>query len=255
MSKENKRGYLPEDEKEFKDIQLEKLHNATEELYYLLNRGYQTKNASTFIGNHYMLSERQRLALARTVSSSSHIKLRKEKQIVNIMQKQIENEIENEIDKQLANNNTINGVNIDGFNSIITLEVALSGSLLLECMDGSIRDLAGLRGTYRMIDKTEIAVNLILKWLDVNQIQKANIYLDAPVSNSGRLKTMIAESAEKFAVKINIEVINNVDSVLEKMPFVISSDAIILNKCQNWINMNKDIIDNDIKETWKIRLF
>lgn len=122
-------------------------------------------------------------------------------------------------------------------------------------MDGSIRDLAGLRGTYRIIDKTEIAVNLILKWLDMKQIQKANIYLDSPVSNSGSLKALIAENAETFAVKINIEVINNVDSVLEKLPFVISSDAIILNKCQSWINMNKDIIDNDIKDAWRIKLF
>ena len=236
MGKEHKRGYLSEDEKEFKDIQLEKLQNAAEELYYLLNRKYQIKNASTFIGNHYMFSERQRLALARAVSSSSHIKLRKEKQILN-------------------NTEKISEVNIDGFNAIITLEVALSVSLLLECMDGSIRDLAGLRGTYRIIDKTEIAVNLILKWLDVKQVQKANIYLDSPVSNSGRLKALIAENAEKYAVKINIEVINNVDSVLEKLPFVISSDAIILNKCQSWINMNKDIIDNDIEEAWRIKLY
>lgn len=79
MSKDNKRGYHSEDEKEFKDSQLEKLQYAAEELYYLLNRKYQIKNASTFIGNHYMFSERQRLALARAVSSSSHIKLRKEK--------------------------------------------------------------------------------------------------------------------------------------------------------------------------------
>lgn len=38
-------------------------------------------------------------------------------------------------------------VYIDGFNTIITLEIALCQSLLLQCMDGTIRDLAGLRGT------------------------------------------------------------------------------------------------------------
>ncbi len=233
MSKDTKRGYVPEDEKEFKGNQLEKLQTAAEELLYLLDRKYQIKSSSTFIGNHYMFSERQRLALARAVSSSSDIKLRKEKQI--------------------KDSTTIQEVNMDGFNTIITLEVALSGSPLFECFDGSIRDLAGLRGTYRIIDKTEIAVELILKWLDIMLIQKANIYLDAPVSNSGRLKTLIEEKAEKFRVKINIKVINDVDKVLEKLPFVITSDAIILNKSQSWINMNKDIIGNEIKDVWCIK--
>ena len=44
-----------------------------------------------------------------------------------------------------------NEVNIDGFNIIITLEVLLCDSILFSCMDGTIRDLAALRGTYRII--------------------------------------------------------------------------------------------------------
>lgn len=56
-------------------------------------------------------------------------------------------------------------VHIDGFNSVITLEVALSGSPVFVCRDGTIRDLAGLRGTYRIIDKTEDAIELILQKL------------------------------------------------------------------------------------------
>ena len=238
MSKDTKRGYLLEDEKEFRGDQLNKLQTAAKELLYLINRRYKIKNASTFVGNHYLFSERQRLALSRSISSIADIKLREAKQI----------------HQQNGNSTRIREVNIDGFNTIITLEVALSGSPLLECIDGSFRDLAGLRGTYRIIEKTEIAVELILTWLDHMQIEKANIYLDAPVSNSGRLKTLIEAQASKFQVKIYINVINNVDSVLEKLPFVITSDAIILNKCENWINMNKDIIENYIEAVWCVRL-
>ena len=238
MSKDTKRGYLLEDEKEFRGDQLNKLQTAAKELLYLINRRYKIKNASTFVGNHYLFSERQRLALSRSISSIADIKLREAKQI----------------HQQNGNSTRIREVNIDGFNTIITLEVALSGSPLLECIDGSFRDLAGLRGTYRIIEKTQIAVELILTWLDHMQIEKANIYLDAPVSNSGRLKTLIECKATKFQVKININVINNVDSVLEKLPFVITSDAIILNKCESWINMNKDIIENEIYDVWCVRL-
>ena len=59
-----KRGYMPSDEKEFID-QIEKLRGAGEELYYLINRGYQIKPESNFVGNHHLLSERQRLILYR----------------------------------------------------------------------------------------------------------------------------------------------------------------------------------------------
>ena len=52
-----KRGYVPSDDKEFID-QIEKLREAGEELYYLVNRGYQIKSASTYVGNHHLLSER-----------------------------------------------------------------------------------------------------------------------------------------------------------------------------------------------------
>ena len=51
-----KRGYMPSDDKEFID-QIEKLREAGEVLFYLINRGYQIKPASTFVGNHHLLSE------------------------------------------------------------------------------------------------------------------------------------------------------------------------------------------------------
>ena len=54
-------------------------------------------------------------------------------------------------------------------------------------MDGNIRDLAGLRGTYKLIDKTDRAIDLIGQELEKLKVSKAVFYLDKPVSNSGRL--------------------------------------------------------------------
>ena len=173
-----------------------------------------------------MLSERQRLALVRAVSSRESIEKRKAKEIKNI-----------------PHGST---VNIDGFNTIITLEVALSGSLLLKCMDGTVRDLAALRGTYRLIDKTDTAIMLIGKMLESNGVSKVVFYLDAPVSNSGRLKQHILELLDEFSFEVQAEVIHNVDSVLETLDNVITSDAIILDKCGSWINLNKKIIEDNI---------
>lgn len=216
------RGASPEDHKIFTGEQKKHLEQAAAELYFLLNRGYQTKQASTFVGNHYMLSERQRLALARAISPKIDILERRKKEIKDLKQ--------------------VNEVHMDGFNTIITLEVALSGSPLILCLDGTLRDLAGLRGTYHIIDKTEMAIRFILDWLDENHILNAYIYLDEPVSNSGRLKTLLYECAESYQVHLEVIVMYEVDRTLEKHSNVITSDAIILNRCYSYINLGAHLI-------------
>ncbi|MDU4937551.1 MAG: DUF434 domain-containing protein [Clostridium sp.] len=226
MSKITRRGYVPADEKEFKNQSLSKLYKASEDLLYLLNRGYKIKGASTFVGNHYLLSERQRLALVRGISKYDDVIKRKSKEITNL--------------------SNIEVVHIDGFNTIITLEVALSNSLIIKSMDETIRDLAGLRGTYSIIDKTEIAIKLIGEFLLEHKIKKAIFYLDKPVSNSGRLKMKILEMFEGSELQIEVENIDNVDSILQSKENVVSSDAIILDNCISWINLNRNIIEEKI---------
>lgn len=223
MSKTVKRGYSPNDNKEFGTKALNKLLKAANDLQYLLNHEYNIKSASEFIGNHYLLSERQRLALVRAVSSDESIRIRKHKQLEAITSGSI--------------------INIDGFNTIITLEVALSGSILLKCMDGTIRDLAALRGTYRLIDKTDQAILLIGHMLQKYNVSKVVFYLDSQVSNSGRLMQRILELFNQFDYETQVQIIDNVDSVLKNLDNVITSDAIILNKCISWFNLNKAIID------------
>lgn len=226
MSKIKRRGYVPTDEKEFKNENINKLYEASEDLLYLLNRGYKIKGASTFIGNHYLLSERQRLALVRGISRYDDVIKRKAKENTNL--------------------SNIEEVHIDGFNTIITLEVALSNSLIIKSMDETIRDLAGLRGTYSVIDKTEVTIKLIGKFLLEHEIKKAIFYLDKPVSNSGRLKMKILDVLEGSELQIEVWNIDNVDSVLKSKENVVSSDAIILDNCISWINLNMYIIKEKI---------
>lgn len=222
MSKSVQRGYAPDDKAEFGSEAVPKLHRAAQNLYYLLNQGYPIKGASVFVGNHYLLSERQRLALVRAVSSQESIENRRNKELQDFPKGGI--------------------VHIDGFNTIITLEVALSGSLLLKCMDGTVRDLAALRGTYRLIDKTTAAIEMIGRMLEKIGIGKAVFYLDSPVSNSGRLKEQIGTLLGDFPFDLQLEVIHNVDTTLETLENVITSDAIILDKCRSWFNLNGRII-------------
>ncbi len=227
MCKTVQRGYSPNDKTEFYGDAYPRLLTAGQDLRYLLDRGYPIKVASTFVGNHFLLSERQRLALARAVSSSDNIESRRKKEQTALPQGSV--------------------VHIDGFNTVITLEVALSRSLLLKCMDGTVRDLAALRGTYRLIDKTAPAISLIGDMLERYGIGKAVFYLDAPVSNSGRLKEQIQTVLGQAPFEVQAEVIHNVDTTLEKLENVITSDAIILDKCISWINLNSRIIEESME--------
>jgi len=117
-------------------------------------------------------------------------------------------------------------------------------------MDGTIRDLAGLRGTYRLIDKTDIAINLIGSKLEELKVGCAYFYLDSPVSNTGRLKQRIMELFAAYSFDTVVELVNNADIILEKNNYVISSDSIILNKCTGWINLAAEIIKDSIKNAY-----
>ena len=220
-----RRGYCPTDEEEFVS-QIDKLRKAGSDICFLIDRGYPIRSASVFVGNHYLLSERQRLALVRSLSASAQIEARKAKEIT-----------------ALAPGAE---VWIDCFNTVITLEIAFSRSTLLLCMDGTVRDLAGLRGTYRLIDKTDDAAKAIRGILEQQQVGTAHFLLDAPVSNSGRLKEKLGKVFSDSSVSAEFEVINDVDRMLYNKENVITADAIILDKCHSWFNLVRPAIERYI---------
>ena len=58
-----RRGYRPSDEEEFV-VQADKLREAGKDIVFLVDRGYNIRGASVYVGDHYQLTERQRLALS-----------------------------------------------------------------------------------------------------------------------------------------------------------------------------------------------
>ena len=120
-------------------------------------------------------------------------------------------------------------------------------------MDGTIRDLAGLRGTYRIVDKTEKAVRLLLSQLEALKVREAVFYLDQQVSNSGRLRGLLLELGVEYSTEIRAELHHCVDGLLSPMEGVVTSDAIILDKCGSWYNLNRDIVTRSIPDAWLFR--
>lgn len=235
MTKTSKRGFDLNDNRWFSENELLKLRKAHEEIKWLLDRDYKLEAIINFVGGRYQFTTRQRDALKRGTCSTKNEMLRKAKEL----------NINSLIDKT---------INIDGFNLIISLEVALSGGILIVGNDGLVRDLAGLRGTYKLIDKTSIAIDYLFRFLETKKIKAVNIYLDLPVSNSGNLKIQIMEQANIYKILTTVTLVNNADVVLEKLKYVVTSDATILDKCNSYINLSKNIIIEYIPEASIISL-
>lgn len=226
--KEKRRGYDINDEKWFSEDAMTKLYSAQEEIVWLLDRHYKIGHIIELVGGHYQLSARQRIALQRACCTNKQNVCRQEKLLSH----------------QAARKGILY---IDGLNLIITLEVALSNSILILGNDGCIRDMAGLRGTYRLIDKTGKALNLIGKVLNELEVPYCKFFLDSPVSNSGRLKSAILEHAEGWDIPIEVELVQNPDSILSKLGNVVTSDSVILDSCKSWVNLSELIIEEYIK--------
>lgn len=207
-----RRGFVPDDERNFCGEMMPLLHKAAQDVCYLINAGYDLKQASTFVGNHYCLSERQRLAIVRSVATKEQIENRKAKEVFDFQDQDIW---------------------IDGFNQIITLEVLLNHSPLFLGMDEVIRDLASLRGNYRIIPQTQQAIAILLEKVYAHHPGTIHILLDAPVSNSGRLKSKIHE----VDPLVDVQIIQHVDLILYEKANVVTSDSIILDVCISWFNL------------------
>ena len=220
MKMNAKRGYVPEDERNFSASALETMRIASRHIDYLINEGYDSKSTSTFVGNHFLLSERQRLAIVRSLATKEQLEMRQAKE-----------------------KKTGTEVWVDGFNMIITLEVLFCDSILFTCMDGTIRDLAALRGTYRIIPETTEATGTLLDVLLESGTESVHILLDEPVSNSGRLKAHIADIGEKYPFALDIQIRKDVDRELYGKENVITSDSIILDNCKSWINLTPKCLE------------
>jgi hypothetical protein len=232
--KTTRRGFDEEDYKWFSEDAVRKLRTAQEEVEWLLNRGYKISSIIDLVGGHYQFSVRQRNALQRATSSKSQYEKRKLAMLPIEAYKE-------------------ECIYIDGFNLIIMLEVALSGSVLVLGNDGVLRDLAGLRGTYRIIDKTDEALILIGEALRQLKVPGVKFFLDAPVSNSGRLKNRILEHSSGWNIPAQVELVPSADPILSKMERIVTGDSIILDECKSWFNLSREIVETYIKDAWIIR--
>jgi len=123
----------------------------------------------------------------------------------------------------------------------------MSGGVIFKGRDSCLRDLASIHGTYRKVTETIPALQLAAEFLKEIGISEATWLLDSPVSNSGRLKTLIGELARKSNWNWEIELLLSPDAELKKTDMIVaSSDSVVLDGCKRWVNLATEIIKHKL---------
>jgi len=133
---------------------------------------------------------------------------------------------------------------IDGYNVLTTIEAALAGGVIVPGCDGTYRDMASMHGSYRKVAETVPALELLGRVLVEHQVGETLWYLDRPVSNSGRLKTVMAEVAARHGWSWQIELAADPDALLaESEQIIVTADSAVLDRCSAWFNLARVAID------------
>ncbi|HEY0603156.1 MAG TPA: DUF434 domain-containing protein [Herpetosiphonaceae bacterium] len=234
--KQQHRGAHPEDRRLFAADWLATLRIATAELSWLLNHGYPITASLKLVGDRHRLNERQRIAIARAACTDES---RVRRQASRVERSDVR-------DADLI---------VDGFNLLITIEAALSQGVLLHCRDSCIRDLASVHGSYRSVQETDRALELIGGTLAALAPRSVLWLLDKPISNSGRLAAKIRELAQQQSWPWSVEVIFNPDAaIVASERIAVTSDAIVLDGSRRWFDLKSHLIERHLPNAWLVDL-
>ncbi len=218
------RGPAPNDHRLFGPTYTEAFREGTADLSWLLSRGYGANAALQLVGNRYRLNARQQTALGRMAAADAEVAERKEREIsVTAVRGQ--------------------EVAIDGFNLLILLENLLSGAYVFHCRDGTYRDISSVHGSYKHVAATRGAIIRVGEELQQLGAAAVHWYLDRPVSNSGRLLTLLYEIATERGFSWQVTLVDDPDKVLAVSPaVVVSSDGWILERAERWFNLGAHLV-------------
>jgi len=230
------RGAHPEDARLFCPQAVAALRAAVADLSWLLGRNYATPSAVKLVGDRYNLTERQRVAVMRAACSDRAAAARLARRVPT---------------ERLAGRRLL----IDGYNLLTTVEAALSGGVILACRDSCYRDMASVHGTWRKVDETPAALALIGEALAEAGADDCVWLLDSPVSNSGRLKSLIEQLAAARRWNWRVELPLNPDAVLKTgAEIAVTADSAVLDECGQWTDLARHVVGTRVAGAWVIDL-
>lgn len=232
------RGPHQSDGRLFSPAAVPALRAAVADLSWLLGRGYRDASALKLVGDRHRLQHRQREAVRRAACSDE------------------------------ARESSVNGlvplrrdalggraVLVDGFNCIVTVEAALAGGVILQCRDGRHRDMASVHGSYRKVHETQAAAELLGRVLERAGAGTARWLLDAPVSNSGRLRSLLLELAEARDWDWTVELVDDPDRLLRDTgELCATADSGILDTGVASVDLAGAAIAAEVPQAWLVDL-
>jgi len=212
------------------------LRAAVADLSLLLSRGYAQPSALKVVGDRYNLEARQRMAVMRSACTDLSLAHRQAKRVMP----------EGVRGRPLL---------IDGYNVLTSVEAALAGGVILLARDGAYRDIASMHGSFRRVEESLAALELVGEVLAELGVPPATWYLDSPVSNSGRLKQMILERAAARGWNWSVEIVNNADAVLSQTSEIVATaDSVILDRCHRWFCLACEVLKRRAPGAYVIHL-
>ena len=214
---------------------LPSLRDAVADLSWLLGRGYVDPSATKLVGDRYRLRQRQRTAVSRSAAGADVLTARLGKR---------------------RNPNSLAGATlaIDAFNVLIGMETALGGGVLLRGVDGALRDLSSVHGSYRRVEVTEAALDALVATLVGWSPAAVAWFVDRPVSNSGRLAGWIRDRAPE-GIDWTVELPYDADSaVIDANAVGCSADARVLDLAPAWVDLVSATAEAHAAEAWIVDL-
>lgn len=233
------RGPHPLDREIFSPEWNAPLRGAVTDLSWLRTRGYAERSAIKLVGDRYRLRQRQRVAVGRCACGEAARAARSAREV----------DAADVVGEMLV---------IDGLNVITTLEVALAGGVLLLGRDGCLRDMASFHGSYRLVRETERAVEILVAMVQMMEPAETVVYIDRPVSNSGRLAELIRRAAASSRSNLRALTWDCVDETLKRAPAIVATaDSAVLDACERWLCLAKMAIEQhrlEMEPLWLLDL-
>jgi len=230
------RGPHPEDARWFSPEAIPILRRAVEDYSWLLSHGYTERASLKLVGDRFMLSARQRVAVMRSSCSTLAQQMRQTREV---------------LPQECAGRPLV----VDGYNVLTTVEAALARGVLLIGRDGCMRDMASMHGSWRKVSETVPAIRLLGVTLETAHIHDVHWLLDSPVSNSGRLKQMILEIAQENGWAWKVQLLANPDAALKGASEVVATaDSAILDAGPRWLNLARYAVREHVTGAWVVDL-
>jgi hypothetical protein len=230
------RGPDPCDAEAFGPPNRPALRGAVADLSWLLSRSYAAVSALKLVGDRWCLSARQRQAVRRAACSDD---ARERRRTHHVAPGQVTG-------KELV---------IDGFNVLTTIEAALGGAVVIVCRDTTCRDIAGIHGSYRKVAETEPALEQLIIVLMKLSVRRCRWLFDRPVSNSGRIRSLVQQKAVERSLDWSVDLVDNPDPILSSSAEIVATaDSAILDSGPEWINLARFAIETTCPQAMVVDL-